>query len=43
MMELLADDLRDVFGWGTPIGLAVFFIAVGILFRMTGWGRGKKD
>jgi len=37
------DGLREVLGWSSPIGLAAFFIAVGIMFKLTGWGRpGEK-
>lgn len=39
----MTDNLKDVLGWGSPIGLAIFFIAIGILVRLTAWGRGKKD
>ncbi len=36
---MMATDLEKVLGWGSPIGLAVFFIALGLLFRLTGWGK----
>lgn len=39
----MTEDLKEVLGWGSPIGLAIFFIAIGILVRLTAWGRGKKD
>jgi len=39
----MGEELRDVLGWGSPIGLAIFFIGLGIFIRLIGrWGPGKK-
>ena len=40
----MVEALKDVLGWGSPIGLAAFFIGLGIFIRLTsGWGRSKKE
>jgi hypothetical protein len=42
MEELLAEGLKDTFGWGSPVGLGVFFMGLAMLYRWTEWGRKKE-
>jgi hypothetical protein len=43
MEVLLAEGLKEAFGWGSPVGLGVFFIGLSMLYRWTDWGRRKKE
>jgi hypothetical protein len=43
MIELLAASMERILGWGSPIGLAIFFVGVGVLFYLTGWARVTKN
>jgi len=38
----LAEGLQDAFGWGSPIGLGVFFMGLSMLDRWAEWGRRRK-
>ncbi len=46
MLELLAvnlEGLEDVFGWGSPLGLAVFFVGAGLfIYLLSKAGKDKR-
>lgn len=43
MEILLAEGLKDAFGWGSPVGLRVFFIGLAMLNRWADWGRRRTE